>query len=707
MSMRLFSGRSRPAALGPLPAERLPRTADMPSLDELPALPGALRPGGDRCVSGVVDPIVGVFAAARHAGVAAERAAMPSAEAAADNVKGYCYFLDADLAGVCELPEQAWTGEPLGGHTHGISILVAHRRPIRGGEPGYDWIAGAEQTVADVRAMEVATVVARYLGTLGHVATAHSIAAGDVDHRAVAVAAGVLEVRRGRLANPLVARGFGLSTITTDLALPADKPLAPGHAAARARLALRHAFGVGGTRPGWQRLGGQRRAWHLGRYPMEKVRRVDEPTTLVIESEVERAAARHNFFTRARAGDRGARPQREVGRFIEKAPHGLASLRMLQELVPLQTGETAARIAAGTADPDANAAAVKALGHFLGADMTGVCDAPAYAWYSHTTDGEVIEARHDNAVIFVLDQGYETMEGASGDDWISGAQSMRAYLRASMIACTLAAHLRSLGWAAQAHTAMYDEVNHIPLLLRAGIGELSRIGELVLNPFVGPRFKSGVVTTDMPLRADRPIDFGLQDFCNKCTKCARECPVGAIRTGPKGMFNGYEMWKPDVDRCARYRITNMRGSACGRCMKTCPYNVEGVLAERPFQWAAMRLPFTRAWIARLDDRVGRGAINPAKKWWIDIEMVDGAPVPPPKGANARGLNLSKKPRDEASFAVFPPSMAPPGGDGMRPFPLDRTQGIEASRSAESPTEARRRVHRDRGRRPPASSSAES
>ena len=69
------------------------------------------------------------------------------------------------------------------------------------------------------------------------------------------------------------------------------------------------------------------------------------------------------------------------------------------------------------------------------------------------------------------------------------------------------------------------------------------------------------------------------------------------------MFNGYEMWKPDVDRCARYRITNMRGSACGRCMKTCPYNVEGVLSERPFQWAAMRLPFTRRWIAHLDDRL--------------------------------------------------------------------------------------------------------
>jgi reductive dehalogenase len=324
--------------------------------------------------------------------------------------------------------------------------------------------------------------------------------------------------------------------------------------------------------------------------------------------------------------------------------------------------------------------------------MTGVCEAPEYAWYSHRPDGTPIEAKHRNAIVFVLDQGFETMEGASGDDWISGAQSMRAYLRASLISNVIAAHLRRLGYPAQAHSARDDEVVHIPLLLAAGIGELSRIGELVLNPFVGPRFKSGVVTTDLPLTSDQPIDFGLQDFCTKCTKCARECPCGAIRFGDKTMFNGYEMWKPDVDRCARYRITNMRGSACGRCMKTCPYNVEGVLAERPFQWAAMRLPFTRRWIAGLDDRLGRGSINQTKKWWIDIEVVDGVPVAPPKGANARGLNLDKKPRDGDAYAVFPPDLAPPGADGMAPFPVDRDAGIDAARSAESPAAARRRTH---------------
>ena len=44
-------------------------------------------------------------------------------------------------------------------------------------------------------------------------------------------------------------------------------------------------------------------------------------------------------------------------------------------------------------------------------------------------------------------------------------------------------------------------------------------GDVVLNPFLGPRYKADVVTTDMPLEIDRPIDFGLQDFCRKCGRC--------------------------------------------------------------------------------------------------------------------------------------------------------------------------------------------
>ena len=160
-------------------------------------------------------------------------------------------------------------------------------------------------------------------------------------------------------------------------------------------------------------------------------------------------------------------------------------------------------------------------------------------------------------------------------------------LRGAEIAGVIAEFLRANGIAARPQTNADSDVLHIPLLLWAGLGELSRIGELVLNPFVGPRFKSVVLTTDFPMETDRPIDFGLQTFCSNCLKCARECPCDAIPFGDKVMFNGYEIWKPDVERCTRYRLTNARGSACGRCMKTCPWNLAVLGREAPFSWAAM------------------------------------------------------------------------------------------------------------------------
>ena len=76
-------------------------------------------------------------------------------------------------------------------------------------------------------------------------------------------------------------------------------------------------------------------------------------------------------------------------------------------------------------------------------------------------------------------------------------------------------YLRRLGFPAQAHSNAHGNVQQIPLMLLASLGEMSRIGVLVLNPFVGPRHKTAVITTGLPLAIDKPIDFGLQDFCNK------------------------------------------------------------------------------------------------------------------------------------------------------------------------------------------------
>lgn len=97
-------------------------------------------------------------------------------------------------------------------------------------------------------------------------------------------------------------------------------------------------------------------------------------------------------------------------------------------------------------------------------------------------------------------------------------------------------------------------------------GEASRIDEVILNPFLGPRLNAGTVTTDLPMGQDLPIDFGLQSFCESCNRCARECPGGAITVGPKPMFNGYEIRKSGIQKCATCRAMTPGGAMCGRCI---------------------------------------------------------------------------------------------------------------------------------------------
>ncbi len=530
--------------------------------------------------------------------------------------------------------------------------------------------------------------MAIYLRFLGFDARLHTPTASDIDLNAMAIAGGLAEAGTsgsgGRALNPFVADRYGIVVVTTTMALAPDLPIAAnGGAAARD---FKWWLGFGGTHSGLAGTPYKDRPYHLGPYPMETVTRVDEPTTLIDAPNIPRVPKRHDMFIRAAMGDLGAKAQKELGgfRFIAKSPFGHAMQPLLGGMVPLQYGQAAPAVAPATDDPQKNADRVKAALYYLGADLVGICEVPEYAWYSHDADGSVIEPYHKYAISILVDQGYDAMEGASGDDWISAAQSMRAYLRAQLIGGVVGAHIRNLGYAARGHSVLDQDVLHIPLILNSGLGELSRIGELVLNPFVGPRFKSGIITTDMPLAVDKPIDFGLQDFCGKCTKCARECPVAAIPFGDKIMFNGYEMWKPDIEKCARYRITNAAGAGCGRCMKTCPYNIEGVLAERPFLWAAHKLPFTRKWLAQLDDKVGNGRINPLKKWWWDHDTDDDGNVVMARKTNERQL-VFRAPLTaaEQKLGCYPRAIAPPPVSA-EPVVPDRKLAYEHYQAAMSP-----------------------
>ena len=145
------------------------------------------------------------------------------------------------------------------------------------------------------------------------------------------------------------------------------------------------------------------------------------------------------------------------------------------------------------------------------------------------------------------------------------------YSYAPYISITMANLIRNLGWKARPLPAFNAPYIVGPVFVDAGIGEYGRCG-YVVSKELGKNWRPGAVATDLPLTHDRPVDFGLQDFCEKCGICADRCPSGAIPKGrdAKVVVRGIRRWDLDDDKCYKYWTTI--GHACGICQSVCPWN---------------------------------------------------------------------------------------------------------------------------------------
>lgn len=692
---RIFSNRSRHFDMGDLPTELLARDAHAAHAEEINVeSPKDQYPAGPNSLNDALSIYQTLFEQYLDGEKANACAPLPeNLSVRSKNLKASAYFLDATLAGVCAVQPTDFVRGDLK-HTHALIILVEFSRDPKSEEPGAKWLHGSNKARTDARATEVAVVLAGYVRALGYSARGHVAGNTLLNLEILAQRAGLVRAENGFLKMPFLKTGFALAAISTDLPLEIDLPIASD---ASLDWPDSDAYmGRHGTRPGWEESEALLRPLHLGRYPMETLKRVSEPTTLIIREEIIRNSKRADLFTRAISGDLGEKAKVQRMRFATKHPLAFAMTPLIRNMVPLQGSYERlepVNQSEDLSDAQKNADSIKALAYFLGADLVGICEAEPWMFYSHEAQqGKPIEPSHKHCIVILLDQGFETMEGASGDDWISGAQSMRGYMRGAFIAGVMGAHLRRLGFSSRAHTNAESDILHIPATLLAGLGELSRIGELVLNPFIGPRSKSVLLTTDLPLAFDQPIDFGLQSVCNMCLKCARECPCNAIPFGPKVMFNGYEIWKPDVEKCGKYRLTNMKGSACGRCMKTCPYNREDLVESTRLLELSIQVPSARRALIDYDDQIGAGMRNSFKRWWFDLEILNGVCVTP-SGVNERDLSLERthKLAQNQKLAFYPPHLQPAAHiTTATTVPLDRQAGLEAYANAEKPHQAKKR-----------------
>lgn len=221
---------------------------------------------------------------------------------------------------------------------------------------------------------------------------------------------------------------------------------------------------------------------------------------------------------------------------------------------------------------------VKALARFLGADLAKIGPLRPEWVYSHVgrsrgdaagfrPRGTPIEAgRHPHAIAMGFQMDY--VLSSSAPDFPTLLATARGYALGAWVSVQLAEYIRGLGYSARAHHLTNYEVLAVPVAVDCGLGELSRAGFLLTSEF-GLACRLAIVTTDLPLAHDRPVDLGIQSFCEQCQICADECPIGAIPAGDKTACNGIRKWKLDEEKC--YRHWHAVGTDCGICMMACPW----------------------------------------------------------------------------------------------------------------------------------------
>jgi reductive dehalogenase len=363
----------------------------------------------------------------------------------------------------------------------------------------------------------------------------------------------------------------------------------------------------------------------LGPFPMEKLRRVNRPTNRISE-DIQRIDLRDNAYGLAARGEYGPNVQKAVGKKQpERYPLSAAQKDVIDHIALIESHPIAREKAPIPQEPEILTRHIKALGYFLKADVMGVCKVPLSAYYSHDKQGNPIETPYENAIIIVIRKEGDAVHASSGRDWLGDPISFQAYQHLGMVTETIANYIRRLGWDAspQYGPSFINKYSVLlpPLLLAAGIGEVSRAG-IILNPFLGLGFKAAAVLTDMPIVPDKPIDFGLQSFCQRCKICAENCPSHAISAGDKVMYNGYETWKLDTRRCASFNFTNKNGTMCNRCVKSCPWSNPTTWPHNLVRSMVMHSRLTQTIAIRAAYLLKPGKDHPDHKWWFDMEYVD-------------------------------------------------------------------------------------
>ncbi|MTI14604.1 reductive dehalogenase [Sansalvadorimonas verongulae] len=238
-------------------------------------------------------------------------------------------------------------------------------------------------------------------------------------------------------------------------------------------------------------------------------------------------------------------------------------------------------------------AQIKRAARLFGADVVGITRRDERWDYSHVyadnwnLDVDVVPWEEalpgfepKTVIVLGWEMGYEAL--ATAPSQISDATANNAYSGLTYVLTQMTAYLNHLGY--QAAPALNGLGLNVPYAVAAGLGEANRMG-LLQNYKYGPRLRIAKLYTDLEFDEylDKPVSYGIQDFCENCMHCADKCPSNALTHDIKTRIYtaedvkdrpftnpGVKKWHFDAQKCHDYWIDS--GTGCGTCIAACPYN---------------------------------------------------------------------------------------------------------------------------------------
>lgn len=218
---------------------------------------------------------------------------------------------------------------------------------------------------------------------------------------------------------------------------------------------------------------------------------------------------------------------------------------------------------------------IKEIGKYYGATDVGITSLDDYSYYSHfgglndaigiENYGDEVPKKFKTAIVFTVLMDLEKMNRAPHFEELLTTEE--AYVKAAYVGARLGMYLKGLGYDAAFNSSEYYLAPMVPLAVDAGLGQIGMSNHLVTQKY-GDNVRLGAVFTTLDLKADSPIDFGLEAFCKRCALCLMNCPSHAINHNQRTV-NGRTWYKFDDVEC--YNMWTKSGTDCGTCIQSCPF----------------------------------------------------------------------------------------------------------------------------------------